>query len=53
MHCIKGHDCRHKAEARMVFVLGPLARWKKEGIKERCVGQIDGKGKEKEGRDYL
>jgi len=53
VRCIEGRDCGHEAEARTVFVLGPSARWKKEGIKERCVGQIDGKGKEKEGGDYL
>jgi len=53
VRCIKGHDCGRKAEARTVFVLGLSARWKKEGIKEHCVGQIDGKGKEKEGGDYL
>ena len=39
MCCIKGCDCEHKAEAMMVFVLGPSARWKKEGIKNVVLGR--------------
>jgi len=39
MYCIEGHNCGHKAKARMVFVLGLSARWKKEGIKNVVLGR--------------